>query len=144
MNSEFDLRRGDGSEPFLTCSVPDLEFYSFSINLYSSNLKVNSNCGYVTAYKVHKSMNVYSVMKSWISSSQHTLSLCLELGLYLRTQWIRSWMHSPPDSFVLSHTMTNTHKHTQYQTDSPENELSANRRSKLLFPTSVRSRSSIC
>lgn len=63
-NSEFDLRRGDGSEPFLPGSVPDLEFNSFSIYLYSSNLKVNSNSGYITAYKVHKSMNVYSVMTS--------------------------------------------------------------------------------
>lgn len=53
---ERDLRRGDGSEPFLPCGVPDLEFNSFSVNLYCADLEVNSNSGYVTSCEEHKSM----------------------------------------------------------------------------------------
>lgn len=53
---ERGLRRGDGSEPFLPCGVPDLEFNSFSVNLYCADLEVNSNSGYVTSCEEHKSM----------------------------------------------------------------------------------------
>lgn len=56
---ERGLRRGDGSEPFLPCSVPDLEFNSFSINLYCADLEVNSNSSYVTACEECKSTVLY-------------------------------------------------------------------------------------
>jgi len=40
------VRNGNGTEPFLTSSVPNLELDSFSVEFYGTDLEVDTNCGY--------------------------------------------------------------------------------------------------
>ena len=39
--------RSDCPEPLLTCSVPNLQFDGFSVQLDSSDFEINPNCGNV-------------------------------------------------------------------------------------------------
>jgi len=41
------VRRGDGPEPLLARRVPDLQLYRLPVKLYSSDFKVDTNCGNV-------------------------------------------------------------------------------------------------
>jgi len=38
---------GDGPEPLLTSRIPDLQLYRLPVKLYSSDFKVDTNCGNV-------------------------------------------------------------------------------------------------
>jgi len=41
------VRRGDGTETFLSCGIPNLKLDSLAFELNSTNLEVNANCRYV-------------------------------------------------------------------------------------------------
>tara|TARA_B110000503_G_scaffold136694_1_gene219533 strand:- start:289 stop:453 length:165 start_codon:yes stop_codon:yes gene_type:complete len=42
----FVITGSDSFKPFLTSSIPDLEFDSFAINIDCSNFEVNTNSGH--------------------------------------------------------------------------------------------------
>lgn len=87
------LRRGDGSEPFLPCSVPDLEFNSFSVNLHCADLKVHSDSGYVTSCEERKSMILHSVITFQLEHCQ--ASIHFHFVMDMRTQQIKSFIYRP-------------------------------------------------
>ena len=47
MINTFVVGVGDGSEPLLSCSIPNLQFDVFIVGVDSLESEINANCGHV-------------------------------------------------------------------------------------------------